>query len=122
MFGGGKVGGGWWRWWTGGSLALVLVAGAFQLVWMTGRTRKGIAMPGDMARWTVLVSKDTDVAVRALLARRGLKEGDLSNFVEDAVKWRVLEQTTGEARGVFSGLAPEALGALLDEAVVCGRR
>ncbi|RYE51688.1 MAG: hypothetical protein EOP21_00740, partial [Hyphomicrobiales bacterium] len=46
-----------------------------------------------MTRWTVSVSKQTDIAVRTLLAQRGLKKGDLSKFIEDAVKWRVLEQT-----------------------------
>ena len=79
-------------------------------------------MQSDMTRWTVSVSKDTDVAVRSLLARRGLKKGDLSKFIEDAVKWRVLEQTMGEARGAFSDLAPEALGDLLDEAVAASRK
>lgn len=36
-------------------------------------------------RWTVTVSKNTDIAVRSLLAQRGLKKGDLSKFIEDAV-------------------------------------
>jgi hypothetical protein len=67
-------------------------------------------------RWTVTVSKDTDIAVRSLLAQRGLKKGDLSKFIEDAVKWRVFDQTTREAREAFADLAPEALQDLIDEA------
>ncbi|MGH8555924.1 MAG: ribbon-helix-helix domain-containing protein [Methylococcales bacterium] len=67
-------------------------------------------------RWTVTVSKDTDIAVRSLLAQRGLKKGDLSKFIEDAVKWRVFDQTTSEARAGFADLQPETLQDLIDEA------
>lgn len=67
-------------------------------------------------RWTVTVSKETDIAVRSLLAQRGMKKGDLSKFIEDAVKWRVLDQTLNEARSGFADLLPEDLQALVDEA------
>jgi hypothetical protein len=79
-------------------------------------------MPDDTTRWTVSVSKATDIAVRSFLAQRGMKKGDLSKFIEDAVRWRVLDQTTAEARGKFADLAPEALDALLDEAVAATRQ
>lgn len=67
-------------------------------------------------RWTVKVSKDTDIAVRSLLAQRGLKKGDLSKFIEDAVRWRVFDQTLIETRAEFADLAPEALQDLISEA------
>jgi hypothetical protein len=67
-------------------------------------------------RWTVKVSKDTDIAVRSLLAQRGLKKGDLSKFIEEAVRWRVFDQTLTEVRAEFSDLAPEALQDLIAEA------
>ena len=73
-------------------------------------------------RWTVSVSKDTDIAVRSFLAQRGMKKGDLSKFIEDAVKWRVPDQTMAEARGQFADLSPEALDSLLDEAVTAVRQ
>lgn len=76
----------------------------------------------DMTRWTVSVSKDTDIAVRSFLARRGMKKGDLSKFIEDAVKWRVLDQTMAEARGKFADLSPRALEALIEEAVTATRQ
>ena len=80
-------------------------------------------MPRDTTtRWTVSVSKDTDIAVRSFLAQRGMKKGDLSKFIEDAVKWRVLDQTIGEARGKFADLSPEALDSLTDEAVTAARK
>jgi hypothetical protein len=67
-------------------------------------------------RWTVKVSKDTDIAVRSLLAQRGLKKGDLSKFIEDAVRWRVFDQTLIETRAEFADLAPEALQDLISKA------
>lgn len=70
----------------------------------------------EMTRWTVSVSKDTDIAVRSFLAQRGLKKGDLSKFIEEAVKWRVLEQTIAEARSKFADLPTDDLQALVDEA------
>ncbi|HYN76714.1 MAG TPA: ribbon-helix-helix domain-containing protein [Lamprocystis sp. (in: g-proteobacteria)] len=66
--------------------------------------------------WTVTVSKDTDIAVRSLLAQRGMKKGDLSKFIEDAVRWRVFDQTLSETRAAFADLAPEALQDLINEA------
>ncbi len=51
-----------------------------------------------------------------------MKKGDLSKFIEDAVKWRVLDQTMAEARGKFGDMSPEALGSLLDEAVTATRQ
>ena len=67
-------------------------------------------------RWTVTVSKETDVALRTFLAQRGLKKGDLSLFVEDAIKWRTLDQTTNAARAPLGDLPEEALQTLVDEA------
>ncbi len=76
----------------------------------------------DTTRWTVTVSKDTDIAVRSLLAQRGLKKGDLSKFIEDAVKWRVFDQTMTEARAAFADLPPESRQDLIDEATATVRR
>jgi len=74
-----------------------------------------------MTRWTVTVSKETDIALRTFLAQRGLKKGDLSKFIEEAVKWRVLDQTITETRSKFADLAPEELQAILDEAMQATR-
>jgi hypothetical protein len=70
----------------------------------------------------VSVSRETDTTVRSFLAERGMKKGDLSKFIEAAVRWRVLEQTVEEARGKFADLAPDVLDALIDEAVTAVRR
>ena len=78
-------------------------------------------MPDDNTRWTVSVSKDTDIAVRSFLAQRGMKKGDLSKFIEEAVKWRVLDQTMTEARRRFADMPPAELESLIDEAVAAVR-
>ena len=72
-------------------------------------------------RWTVSVSRETDIAVRSFLAQRGVKKGDLSKFIEDAVRWRVLEQTMAEARGSLVDLPPTELDVAINEAVAAAR-
>jgi hypothetical protein len=57
-----------------------------------------------------------------LLAQRGLKKRDISKFVEDAVKWRVLDQTIAEARSKFADLPPDELQSIIDEAVAANRK
>jgi hypothetical protein len=80
-------------------------------------------MPDDnTTRWTVSVSKETDIAVRSFLAQRGLKKGDLSKFIEEAVKWRVLDQTIAEVRSKFADMPTDALESLIDEAVTAVRK
>ena len=78
-------------------------------------------MPDDTTRWTVSVSKETDISVRSFLARRGMKKGDLSKFIEEAVKWRVFDQTLTEVRGKFADLPPADLDSLIEEAVTASR-
>ena len=78
-------------------------------------------MADDTTRWTVSVSRDTDISVRSFLAQRGMKKGDLSKFIEDAVRWRVLDQTVAEARASFVDLPPDELQAMIDEAVEASR-
>ena len=72
-------------------------------------------------RWTVKVSKDTDVAVRTFLAQRGLKKGDLSKFIEDAVRWRVYDETVRETRAKNADVPPKEIEAAIDEAVAAVR-
>ena len=79
-------------------------------------------MTDTTTRWTVSVSKDTDIAVRSFLAQRGMKKGDLSKFIEEAVKWRVLDQTITEARSKFADMSPEALESAIDESVAAARQ
>ncbi|HVJ55441.1 MAG TPA: ribbon-helix-helix domain-containing protein [Aliidongia sp.] len=78
-------------------------------------------MPDETTRWTVSVSKETDIAVRSFLAQRGMKKGDLSKFIEEAVRWRVLDQTIAEARSKFADMPENLLEAEIREAVAATR-
>lgn len=73
-------------------------------------------------RWTVSVSKKTDTSLRCFLAQRGMKKGDISKFVEEAVKWRVFEQTLAEVREQVADIPPEEMQAIIDEATTAVRQ
>lgn len=68
-------------------------------------------------RWTIKVSKETDLSLRSFLGAQGMKKGDLSRFVEEAVRWRVLDQTIQGIKERNRDLSPEDLEAAIDEAV-----
>ena len=46
-----------------------------------------------MTRWNLVIPESTDRAVRTYLARTGGRKGDLSRFVDEAVRRRVLDLT-----------------------------
>ena len=73
--------------------------------------------PSPSTRWNLVISEQTNVAVRSFLAQRGFKKGDLSSFVEEAVRWRVFDQTLTQAREGFEVLPVEESQNLLDEAL-----
>ncbi len=51
------------------------------------------------ARWNLVVSQDTDDTLRQFLASRGRgRKGELSRFVEDAVRTRILELEAEQAK------------------------
>ena len=79
-------------------------------------------MPDDTTRWTVSVSKETETVVRSCLAPRRMKNGDLSKCIEEAVKWRVLDQTMTEAQSKFADMPSAELESLIDEAVAAVRK
>ena len=70
----------------------------------------------DLTRWTVKVSKETDIAVRSYLAQRGLKKGDLSKFIEQAVQKEVLSRTVQGIQERNAHLPASELQSLIDEA------
>jgi hypothetical protein len=56
-------------------------------------------------------------------AAQGLKKGALSKFMEDAVKWRLFDQTIIEVRKVFTDMPmADELENLIDEAVASVRK
>lgn len=74
-------------------------------------------MGEEVTRWSVNVDSRTDIDLRTYLAQRGMKKGDLSKFIEDAVKWRLLDLTMAETREAFADTDATELDALIDEAV-----
>jgi hypothetical protein len=76
---------------------------------------------GELARWSLKVSRDTDIALRTLLASRGGKKGDLSRFVEDAVNREVLRETIRDIQARNADADPAKLERLVDEEVSAAR-
>jgi Ribbon-helix-helix domain len=72
-------------------------------------------------RWSLVVSRETDIALRTHLAQQGMRKGDLSRFVEEAVRWRVLDRTVDAARRRNRNANPAELDRLIDEAVTATR-
>jgi uncharacterized protein with von Willebrand factor type A (vWA) domain len=68
-------------------------------------------------RWNIKVSKDTDLALRTFLGSQGMKKGDLSKFIEDAVRWRVLQRTIEDIRQRNVGTDQDEIQRIVDEAV-----
>lgn len=71
----------------------------------------------DAVRWTISVSPETDLSLRGFLGAQGMKKGDLSRFVEDAVRWRMLDRTVQLVKARNQDVAPDVLEAMIDEAV-----
>jgi hypothetical protein len=46
-----------------------------------------------------------------------MRKGDISKFIEEAVRWRIFHQTVREAREAFADVAPDELQKMIDEAV-----
>ena len=74
-----------------------------------------------MARWNLSIRDETDRDVRAFLGRNGYKKGDLSKFVEDAVRRDMLRRTLNEIQEQNADLTPDEAQALADEAVAWAR-
>jgi hypothetical protein len=71
----------------------------------------------DAIRWNIKVSKETDLTLRTFLGARGMKKGDLSKFIEDAVRWRVFQRTIEDIKARNAGADPDEIQRIVDEAV-----
>ncbi len=73
-------------------------------------------------RWNIAVSPDVDQSVRMYLAANGGgRKGDLSRFIEEAVRAYLLEQAAEQAKAAAGDLSESALNDLIDEAVQWAR-
>jgi len=74
-------------------------------------------------RWNLVVSQDTDDALRQVLASQGRgRKGELSRFVEEAVQARILEFEAMQAKAQNASLSEDAVTDAVDEAVEWARR
>lgn len=71
----------------------------------------------ELVRWNIKVSKETDLTLRTFLGSRGMKKGDLSKFIEEAVRWRVFHRIVQDIKERNSDTDPDELQSLIDEAV-----
>jgi ribbon-helix-helix protein len=71
----------------------------------------------EAVRWNIKVSKETDLTLRTFLGARGAKKGDLSKFIEEAVRWRVFHRTVQDIRDRNSDIDPDELQLIIDETV-----
>jgi hypothetical protein len=70
----------------------------------------------DSVRWSLKVSRETDEALRAHLGRTGGRKGDLSKFVQEAVRAKLGQSGPAPRRSGQAGARPRA-GAQLAEAL-----
>lgn len=74
-----------------------------------------------MTRWNLSIPEETDRAVRTYLARNGGKKGDLSRFVDEAVRQRVLDLTVVQVKERNAGFDQQTLLDLIDREVAAAR-
>lgn len=74
-------------------------------------------MRQEAVRWNIKVSKETDLTLRTFLGAQGAKKGDLSKFIEEAVRWRVFHRTVQQIKEHNSEADPNELQRLIDRTV-----
>ena len=69
-------------------------------------------------RWNIAVSPDTDQSVRMYLAGQGGgRKGDLSRFIEEAVRAHILELSAEQAKAANADVNEADLASIVAEAV-----
>jgi len=73
-------------------------------------------------RWNIAVSPEMDQSVRIFIAAQGGgRKGDLSKFIEEAVRSYLLERAAEQAKAAATGMSELELTDLIDEAVQWAR-
>jgi len=73
-------------------------------------------------RWNLAVSSDTDQSVRMFLASQGGgRKGDLSRFIEEAVRTYIFECAVEDAKAANANVSEADLTAIVNEAVQWAR-
>ena len=74
-------------------------------------------MKEEAVRWNIKVSKETNLTLRTYLGSQGGKKGDLSKFIEEAVRWRVFHRTVQDIKARNAESDPDELQSIIDDAV-----
>lgn len=74
-----------------------------------------------MSRWTLVIPEKTNRMVRMHLALRGAKKGDLSKFVDHAVRQSLFRETVESVKERNAETPPELIQAVVDEAIAWSR-
>ena len=75
-------------------------------------------MPTENAvRWNIKVSKETDLSLRSFLDSQGMRKGDLSRFIEQAVLAQVFHRTVEDIQTRNRHADPDLVQAEIDAAV-----
>jgi len=73
-------------------------------------------MAEDAVRWSIKVSKETDLTLRTFLGAQGMKKGDLSKFIEEAVRWRIFHRTVQDIKARNADADPDEVQRIVDAA------
>lgn len=72
-------------------------------------------------RWNIVVSEEVDLSLRRHLGARGMRKGDLSKFIEEAVRWRLLDETAQKIKTRNKGKALKKIEAQVRQALTDSR-
>jgi phage FluMu gp28-like protein len=70
-----------------------------------------------MTRLTLVISEKTDAALRAFLGSIGARKGDLSKFVEEAVKDKIFRETVNRVKARNAEYDQQEIMDTIEEAV-----
>ncbi len=68
-------------------------------------------------RWSVVVPEATDKALRNYLAGNGMKKGDISHFIDEAVQLHLFDLVTGKVKMHNKQFNQDVILAAIEEAV-----
>jgi hypothetical protein len=75
------------------------------------------------ARWSLVVSRDTDNALRQFLASQGRgRKGDISRFVEEAVRTHILDLTAVATKTDNAAYSQAEIENAIDEALTWAKQ
>ena len=72
-------------------------------------------------RWSLNVSAETDIDLRTYLAQQGTKKGDISKFVEQAVRRDILLRTLDEVQTQNADVASAEIEAAITSVLHASR-